>query len=264
MPRWLKKTLEITSSALLGVFILFVVLLVGVRLFGIEPHIVLSGSMEPEIKTGALVYVDKLTPQEAQNLKAGDTVTYQVDAKGTKVTHKIYNVVGPVPIYKTDSNGNPARDENGDLIVESYAKDREGNTIIMYTTYGVNNVKDGNIEKALDGDPEVGNLASSNIVGKPIFSIPLLGFVASFVQNPPGSYVALSGCILLIATTFISGSSEKDGKKKKSGEETEEEPNEEVESTEATDPVEPEAVESATVEIDPTSDPDPTAEQKEA
>ena len=43
----LKKVLDIASTVMLVLFVAFVILLVGVRLFGIEPHIVLSGSMEP-------------------------------------------------------------------------------------------------------------------------------------------------------------------------------------------------------------------------
>ena len=52
MPKWAKKALDVTSTVALVIFIVFVILLVGVRVFGIEPHIVLSGSMEPEILTG--------------------------------------------------------------------------------------------------------------------------------------------------------------------------------------------------------------------
>lgn len=213
MPKALKKTLDITSTVLLVIFIIFVILLVGVRLVGIDPHIVLSGSMEPEIYTGSLVYVKGLSTEEKQSIEPGTTVTYLVDDRGTKVTHKIYNVVGPVE--KLDADGNPILDANGK---PTYAADKDGNIIIMYTTYGINNVKNGNVEGALDGDPEKGNLASSNIVGKPLFSIPLLGYVAHYVQNPPGRYVAYAVCLALIAMTFLSSTAGKlDFKGKKKG-----------------------------------------------
>lgn len=203
MPKWAKKTLDVTSTVALIIFIVFVILLVGVRVFGIEPHIVLSGSMEPEILTGSMVYVDKLTPEQAQSLKEGDTVTYQVDQRGTKVTHRIYNVVGKIPIYELDEKGNPKLDEGGNPIIREYAKDESGYEIVMYTTYGINNVHDGNVENALDGDPEIGNLASSNVIGKVKFTIPFLGYLAHFVQNPPGKYVVLIGCVMLIFMTFF-------------------------------------------------------------
>lgn len=205
-----KKIIDVISSAMLVVFVLFVVLLVGVRLVGLEPHIVLSGSMEPEILTGSLVYVTRLSPKEACELEAGDTVTYLVDAKGTKVTHKIYERVGVAHVK--NQYGEFVLDENGEPAV---AIDDKGYPIVMYTTYGVNNKNQSSPSGyTLDGTPGVGNLASSNIFGKPLFTIPYLGYVAHFVQNPPGRYVALAICIILICTTFLGGSSDKGEKKK--------------------------------------------------
>ena len=190
------------SNTALVLFILLVVLLAGIRLFGIEPHIVLSGSMEPEIMTGALVYVRPLSAEETRQLKAGDTVTYLVDSRGTKVTHKIYEVVGTA--YVKNQYGEYLLDENGQKIV---AVDDFGNPIVMYTTYGVNNQNESGY--VLDGTPGVGNLASSNVVGKPIFHIPLLGYVAHFVQNPPGKYVTLVICAILLCNIFFDSSSKK-------------------------------------------------------
>ena len=38
-----------------------------------------------------------------------------------------------------------------------------------------------------------------NVVGTPVFTIPYLGYVASYIQNPPGTYVAINcGAILLL------------------------------------------------------------------
>ena len=212
VPKWLKKSVDITTTVLLILFVIFVVLLVGVRIFGLEPHIVLSGSMEPEIKTGSLVYLVDVSPEEAQNLKPGDTVTFLAGSDGTKVTHRIYNVVGPIPIYELDDHGNPKRDANGDPIIQSYATDKNGQTIVMYTTYGINN------NDTLDGDPEKGNLASSNVVGRPVFSIPLLGYIANYVQTPSGRIMAFGGCFLLVLITFFSGMLGKSDKKEKGGE----------------------------------------------
>ena len=206
-----KKITDVISTTVLILFVLLVVLLAGVRLIGIEPHIVLSGSMEPEIMTGSLVYVSRLSPEEAMSLEAGDTVTYLVDARGTKVTHKIYEVVGPA--YMKNQNGEYVTDANGQPTV---AKDDNGNPIIMYTTYGINNQSESDPSGyTLDGTLGVGNLASSNVFGKPLFSIPLLGYVANFLQTPVGRYVAIAICVLLIVNTFFGGSSKKDKKDKR-------------------------------------------------
>lgn len=205
MKNGLKKALDIGSKIALGAFVLLVALLVGARLFGIEPHIVLSGSMEPEILTGSLVYVKPTTPDEAQDLKVGDTVTYIADKNGTKVTHKIYEVVGPA--YVKNQHGEYLLDESGNRIV---AKDDAGNDIVMYTTYGINNKNDSTESGyTLDGTPGVGNLASSNVFGKPVFSIPLLGYISSFLQSTVGRYVAIAVGVLLIVTVLFGGSPEK-------------------------------------------------------
>jgi signal peptidase len=205
----LKKFLNIATTVLLVLFVAFVILLFGVRFVGIEPHIVLSGSMEPEIWTGSIVYVKSLTPTEAQQLKAGQDVTYVVNKQGTKVTHRIYEVVGTA--YVKDQNGNYILDDNGEKVP---AIDQNGNQIVMYTTYGINN------GGTLDGEKGVGNLASSNVIGKPVFSIPLLGYVANFVQTPNGRIIPFGFCFLLIVASIFSGSGKntKDKKSKSSQE----------------------------------------------
>lgn len=197
----IKKMMDVLSGILLCVFVLLVLLLIGVRLFGIEPHIVLSGSMEPQIKTGSLVYVKRLSPEEACALKEGDTVTYLADKSGTKVTHKIYEVVGYA--YMKNQYGETVLDANGAPVV---AKDSRGYPIVMYTTYGINNKNSGDPSGfTLDGKPGVGNLASSNVYGKPVFSIPLLGYVSHFLQNSPGKYISIALCAFLLCNTFLSG-----------------------------------------------------------
>lgn len=205
MPQNIKRIWNIATTIFVVLVVLLAILLVGVRLIGIQPYTVLSGSMEPEIMTGSLVYVKPITPQEAQNLKAGDTVTYVIDSKGTKVTHKIYEVVGPA--YVKNQYGEYVLDNNGQPTV---AKDDAGNPIVMYTTYGVNNKNENSpTGYTLDGKLGVGNLGSSNIVGKPVFSIPLLGYVAHFTQNPPGKYVTIVFCVFLVAMTIFGGTPKK-------------------------------------------------------
>ena len=205
MGKKFKKAVNIVSNTALVLFILLVGLLAGVRIVGIEPHIVLSGSMEPEIMTGSLVYVRPLSAEETRQLQVGDNVTYLVDARGTKVTHKIYEVVGTA--YVKNQHGEYVLDENGQPIV---AVDDAGNPIVMYTTYGINNNSSTSESGyVLDGTPGVGNLASSNVVGKQVFTIPFLGYVAHFVQNPPGKYITIAVCAILIFNIFFDGSSKK-------------------------------------------------------
>lgn len=45
-----------------------------------------------------------------------------------------------------------------------------------------------------------------NVIGKAVFSIPYLGYVSSYIQNPPGLYVALGcGAVLLVIAFLPAG-----------------------------------------------------------
>ena len=63
------------------------------KLFGINPYVVLSGSMEPQIHTGAIAFVN--TKDTA--VKVGDVVTYRL-ANDELVTHRIIKKGMPVII----------------------------------------------------------------------------------------------------------------------------------------------------------------------
>lgn len=43
----------------------------------------------------------------------------------------------------------------------------------------------------------------NNVIGVPQFSIPKLGYVSDFVQNPPGMYITIGIGILLILAVFL-------------------------------------------------------------
>ena len=54
----------------------------------------------------------------------------------------------------------------------------------------------------------------NNLIGVPVFSVPLLGYVSAYIQNPPGMYVAIAlGVILLAAVFFPDMLTKKDTKK---------------------------------------------------
>ena len=43
----------------------------------------------------------------------------------------------------------------------------------------------------------------NNVIGVPKFSIPLLGYVSDFVQNPPGMYITVGVGLVLILVVFL-------------------------------------------------------------
>ena len=64
------------------------VLLLCLHFLGMRTYTVLSGSMEPVISTGSLIFV---FPAKLENLKVGDMVTYGLGDNRT-VTHRIVSV----------------------------------------------------------------------------------------------------------------------------------------------------------------------------
>lgn len=57
----------------------------------------------------------------------------------------------------------------------------------------------GDANKDADKTP----VHNKNVVGVVKFSIPLLGYVSDFVQNPPGMYIAIGLGIVLIIAVFL-------------------------------------------------------------
>ena len=41
------------------------------------------------------------------------------------------------------------------------------------------------------------------MLGKVVGTIPLLGYVSNFVQNPPGTYIAIAAMAILILAVFV-------------------------------------------------------------
>lgn len=88
--------------------------------------------------------------------------------------------------------------------------DEEDPTVIRFRTKGdANDAEDG------------GLVHYKNVIGRPVFSIPYLGYVAEYIQHPPGMYIAISaGAILLllvfIPDIFADDKDKKQDKKKKS------------------------------------------------
>lgn len=43
----------------------------------------------------------------------------------------------------------------------------------------------------------------NNLIGVPVFAIPLLGYVSAYIQSPPGMYIAIALGVLLLAAVFL-------------------------------------------------------------
>lgn len=160
MSKTIKRIWNWISGGLVGMVVLLAIALVGVRLIGLKPYVVLSGSMEPTYHVGALIYVKSVDYKE---LQVGDPITYMI-SQNTVVTHRIIEVL----------------------------EDEEDPNTLRYFTQGDANAS-----------PDGTSVHYKNIIGKPVFSIPYLGYVSNYIQNPPGTYVSIAAAAILLLLVFL-------------------------------------------------------------
>ncbi len=109
------------------------------------------------------------------DLEAGDVITFMLN-EDTVATHRI---VGVVP-------------------------DEEDPTVLRFRTKGdANDAEDGKL------------VHYKNIIGSPVFAIPFLGYVINYIQNPPGTYIAIAAGILLLLLVFLPDLIGEDGDEEK-------------------------------------------------
>jgi signal peptidase len=111
----LKTALKITSNTLLALVIILAILLVGVRIFGIDILTVLSPSMEPKYPTGSLIYLVDVDPAK---LEVEDVITYRISEK-TTATHRIKEIIpdeDDPSIVRFRTKGDNNDDYDGSLV----------------------------------------------------------------------------------------------------------------------------------------------------
>ena len=116
-----------------------------------------------------------------------------------------YSVGDLIYVKKVDVNTIEVGDDitfilNEDLVVATHRVVRVDAENQRFYTKGLAN----EIE---DSEP----VHFNNVIGVPQFSIPKLGYVSDFVQNPPGMYITIGVGIILILAVFLPDIS---GKKK--------------------------------------------------
>ena len=92
-------------NALTALIICVGLILGGLYILGIKPYVVLSGSMEPTIKTGSVSFVNSHVKYE--NIKEKDIIAFKID-DGTLVTHRVVEITDEG--MQTKGDGNKQRD----------------------------------------------------------------------------------------------------------------------------------------------------------
>lgn len=113
-----------------------------------------------------------------------------------KVGFLIYvKEVDPMSLKVTDAITFYMKDSNIVATHEIYEIDIQNK---MFRTQGINNKNEkGEIIK--DATP----VEFENLIGKPIFSIPYLGYINNFITQKPGLYIIILGTISIVVVSFI-------------------------------------------------------------
>ena len=83
------KITKIFLNIITTFIIIFGILFIGLFLFGIQPYVVESGSMEPAIETGSVCFINKRALYD--DMKVGDIIAFKIDEK-SYATHRINSI----------------------------------------------------------------------------------------------------------------------------------------------------------------------------
>ena len=100
---------------------------------------------------------------DTADIQPGTVITFMLD-EDTVATHRVVAVV----------------------------PDEEDPSVVRFRTKGdANDAEDGSL------------VHYKNVIGTPIFTIPGLGYVANYIQHPPGTYVSVSVGAVLLLLVFL-------------------------------------------------------------
>lgn len=144
-----KKTWAIVSKIIIGVLIVLMIVVLGMkisgnnpRIFGLNLYYIATPSMEPTLEVGDIILCKKAS--DYSKLEVGDVITYKGEVgsyKGKLITHQIIEIKENDGVYTFITKGT-----------------KEGATV----------------------DPEV---SEDQVVSKMICKVPLLGKVVTLLNN---------------------------------------------------------------------------------
>ena len=102
----MKKVWNFVTTTILIVLLLGIAIMYIPKIFGIQPMIVLSGSMEPTYHVGSLLYIKNA---DANEIEAGDPITFYLD-DNTLVTHRVVEIDKDNQTYTTKGDANEKED----------------------------------------------------------------------------------------------------------------------------------------------------------
>ncbi len=153
--RKLRKAWDIATSVVVALVVLLAILLAGVRVVGLTPYAVLSGSMEPTYHVGSLLYVKAVEPER---IEVGDPITFVLNEDLAVATHRVVEI-----------------DPAGAFITKGDANDNADAVPVLY----------------------------ENLLGKPVFTIPYLGYLSNALSTTRGMILAGTVAAILLILAFV-------------------------------------------------------------
>ena len=102
----LRKICGLLTGILIICLAILAGILIGPRLFGFQSLAVLSGSMEPEIGVGAIVFAKE---SDLNDIVIGDVITYRITGS-TMVTHRVADIDQSNQQFYTKGDANDVMD----------------------------------------------------------------------------------------------------------------------------------------------------------
>ena len=124
------------------------------------------------------------------------------------IGYRCYNVISPSmePLYKVGDliyvkKVDPYKIKVGDVITFLVDENLVVGThrVVRIDVEKQHFYTKGDANDVEDGEP----VHFNNVIGVPQFSIPKLGYVSDFVQNPPGMYITIGVGVILILAVFL-------------------------------------------------------------
>lgn len=100
--KMIRKIAKKIFDLLITLVIILGLIIILLYIFGIRQYIVVSGSMEPTLKTGSVVFINHNFSFE--KLKVSDIVAFKLES-GNMATHRIQKITEEGIITKGDANG---------------------------------------------------------------------------------------------------------------------------------------------------------------
>ena len=98
----MKKVIDKIEIALLWLMLIILIASILAFIIGIKPLCVMTGSMEPNLPTGSLIFVDTNAAYDELALK--DVIVYKNEAKDFTIVHRVINITEEGIETKGDAN----------------------------------------------------------------------------------------------------------------------------------------------------------------